>query len=490
MIDKGRRYQMVIGLVIILFIAGLVYCGVLLSKENDKSNELNSTVIETEDTTRTFIGVVKDLSREAGTITILGVENPVVTNFRYNGGTDVKDQYGKVVSMKKISLGEIVEYSYDYNTNKLISLSIYEHAWTYENIKKMKMDQEKRMIELGSSRYGYTESLLYVGDNELISSSDINPKDQLMVKGIGDTIYSMIVTKGHGTIHFTGFEDFVGGMVSIGAGTYMRVQDTMNVVMREGTYKVTMQNGELVGTKEVIVERGQEVTVDMSEFKAEKPKVGEVTFHVNPYGADLYVNGTAMDYSNPIVLNYGEHTIRVSLNGYKPFSGVLTVGQEEQDIEIILVLDTSKEESSTESDHVQSDTSDSTDDLDDIVLDWDSDSTKDTESSTTPSKKPSASPSPSASTGASNAGTASPSASPSASPTIDKSHKITVSSPADVEVYLDDSYKGIAPVSFTKVLGSHTITLKKDGYVTKKYTIHVENDSENVFYTFAALVKE
>lgn len=489
MIDKGRKYQIVIGLVIVLFIAGLVYCGILLSKSNKSgSGSLNGINTATEDTTRTFVGVVKDLDQDGKTISILGIENPVVTNFRYNGGTDVRDQYDKVVSMKKISLGEIVEYSYDYNTNKLLSLSIYEDAWTYENIKKMKMDQNKRIIQLGSSRYAYTESLLYVGDNELIHVSDISPKDQLMVKGVGETIYSMIVTKGHGTIRFTGFDDFIGGTVYIGASTYMRVQDTMNVVMREGTYKVTMQNGKLVGTKEVTVERGREVTLDMSEFQAEEPQVGEVTFHISPYGADLYVNGTATDYSNPVLLNYGDHTIQVSLGGYKSFSGVLTVGQEDQDIEIILVPDTSEEESGTGSENVQQDTTDSTDDLDDIVLDWDSDTTAEAESSTSAGISPS--PSASASTGSTTTTSPSPSPSASASAAIDRGHKITVSSPSDVEVYLDDAYKGIAPVSFTKVLGSHTITLKKDGYVTKKYTIHVENDNENVFYTFAALAEE
>ncbi len=67
---------------------------------------------------------------------------------------------------------------------------------------------------------------------------------------------------------------------------------------------------------------------------------------------------------------------------------------------------------------------------------------------------------------------------------------INTTAPEDVEVYIDDAYKGMTPISITKVLGSHVVTLKKNGYTTKSYTIHVENDNENVFYTFADLVKE
>lgn len=482
MIDKGKRYQSLTILVIVLFVAGLIYCGVLVSRSYSKDSSLgNPDESVTPDSTRSFVGVVKTLDLENQTISILGVENPVVTNFSYNGGTDIRSQYDKVISIKKIALGEIVDFTYNAKTNKLLSLQIYKKAWTYENVKKMKMDRVRRIIQLGTSRYGFTDSILYVGDNQIIEATDLSAKDQLMVKGVGDTVYSIIVTKGHGTIRFTNFDDFVGGTVYIGASTYQRVGETMSVVMREGTYKVTMQNGELIGTKEVTVERDSEVTVDMSEFKVEKAKIGEVTFAISPYGADLYVNGSATDYSNPVTLNYGEHIIVVSLGGYKSFSGILTVGQLEQEIQINLVPDTSEDESSG-SDDIDTDTSED-DDAGDIVLDWDSDSTDDLKSSASPS------PSPTSSSPATTA-SPSPSASSSSNSSIDAAHKITISAPEDVEVYIDDAYKGMTPISVTKVLGSHVVTLKKSGYTTKSYTIHVENDNENVFYTFADLVKE
>ena len=243
-----------------------------------------------------------------------------------------------------------------------------------------------------------------------------------------------------------------------------------------------MQNGELIGTKNVTVERDQEVTVDMSEFKISKARIGKVSFKINPYGADLYINGKATDYSKPITLNYGNHTLIVKLAGYKTFSGVLTVGQSEQEIEVNLVPKSSDEESTG-----GDDVSDSKDDVDkdDIVLDWDSDKTDDNPTS---SKAPDASSKPLQSTEPESSPT--PSKAPAAGSGIDTLHKITISSPENVEVYIDDAYKGISPVSFTKVLGTHTVTLKKEGYTTKTYTIHVEDNNENAFYTFSDLVKK
>lgn len=481
MSNKGKKYQFMFGIVIILFVMGLIYCGVLISKNASKGHfqkveEPTSSPV----TTRTFIGVVKALDYENESISILGTDNPVSTNFRYNGGTDVRSQYGNVISMKKISLGEIVEFTYDSKTNKLLTLKMYDKAWTYENVHKMRLDQQQKVIQLGNSNYGFTDNLLYVGQDGIIEALDLSPKDQLTVKGIGDTVYSIIVTRGHGMIRFTNIDDFVGGTVYIGASTYLKVTKVMRVTMREGTYKLTMQKDSLIGTKEVTVERGQEVTVDMSEFKLKKADIGLVDFEINPYGADLYIDNVATDYSKPVALNYGNHTIRVELNGYKSFAGVLTVGQDEQEIEVNLVPDTSKGESSG-SDEVEQDQNDT----DDIVLDWNSDKV-----TASPSASPSIQPTQSSeATKQPSQTTPAPSASSKPSSGIDTLHKITISSPEGVEVYMDDAYKGIAPVSFSKALGSHTITLKKEGYTTKTYTIHVEDNNENVFYSFASLVK-
>lgn len=482
--NRGKQYQAVIVMVVVLFVSGLIYCGVQIGKSNGSRTKAgNQQATGSPDFKRSFTGVVKGIDEENQTISLLGTDNAVQMNFRYNGGTDIKDQYGKVISMKVISLGEIVEFTYDSKTNKLLSLNIDKNAWTYENVKKMKMDAERGVIQLGNSRYGFTQNLLYVGDNEIINLSDLSSKDQLTIKGIGDTVYSIIVTKGHGMLRFTNIHDFIGGTVYVGASTYKTVKgEPFNLIIREGTYKIVMQNGELIGTKNVTVERDQEVTVDMSEFKISKARIGKVSFKINPYGADLYINGKATDYSKPITLNYGNHTLIVKLAGYKTFSGVLTVGQSEQEIEVNLVPKSSDEESTG-----GDDVSDSNDDVDkdDIVLDWDSDKTDDNPTS---SKEPDASSKPLQSTEPESSPT--PSKAPAAGSGIDTLHKITISSPENVEVYIDDAYKGISPVSFTKVLGTHTVTLKKEGYTTKTYTIHVEDNNENAFYTFSDLVKK
>ncbi|MDO4303941.1 MAG: PEGA domain-containing protein, partial [Bacillota bacterium] len=67
---------------------------------------------------------------------------------------------------------------------------------------------------------------------------------------------------------------------------------------------------------------------------------------------------------------------------------------------------------------------------------------------------------------------------------------ITINAPADVEVYQDNLYMGIAPVTYTKTAGSHTITLRKEGYITRSYSIEIPDDDNDVTYSFPDLDPE
>lgn len=65
--------------------------------------------------------------------------------------------------------------------------------------------------------------------------------------------------------------------------------------------------------------------------------------------------------------------------------------------------------------------------------------------------------------------------------------KITIQAPEDVEVYQDNLYMGIAPVTYKKTSGSHVITLRKEGYVTRSHDITVPDDDKDVTYAFPDL---
>ena len=69
-------------------------------------------------------------------------------------------------------------------------------------------------------------------------------------------------------------------------------------------------------------------------------------------------------------------------------------------------------------------------------------------------------------------------------------HTITIQTPENVEVYHDNLYMGLSPVTFEKKTGSHTITLRKRGYITRSYQIEVADDDRDLTYSFPDLEPE
>lgn len=66
-------------------------------------------------------------------------------------------------------------------------------------------------------------------------------------------------------------------------------------------------------------------------------------------------------------------------------------------------------------------------------------------------------------------------------------YKIYIDAPQSAEVFVDGNYIGLAPCSFPKEEGSYIITLRRDGYQTRSYTITVDDSEKDLSYSFADL---
>ena len=69
-----------------------------------------------------------------------------------------------------------------------------------------------------------------------------------------------------------------------------------------------------------------------------------------------------------------------------------------------------------------------------------------------------------------------------------KGFYLRINTPVGAEVEIDGNYVGVAPVAVAKEAGSHTIKLTKNGYVTRTYTVVVENTAADSNYSFSDLL--
>lgn len=439
---RKKSKAIICGILLLLLAIPLAACSLSFGKDKGAATE------EPAADTREVTGIVIKNDVELSQMQVRELDSDIICTLNYGASSQFLDKYQSEQEGDAVAVGEIRKVTYRTDTARIVASEVPEDVWEYTEVKKFSFRQDENMLTVAGEKYQYTNMTFCASGDMAVEPMEFNNQDLLTIRGIGIHAYSVVRTQGHGYIRLANYGDFVGGIAEIGEnGLMVQVTENMLITAPEGSQRVILCKNGVAAAKTAIVNRDEEVVVDFSDYKAAAGNIGEVTFEVDPEGADLYINGTYVDYSRPISLHYGKYKLTVAMTGYQTYSGILNVEQASKPIRIEL-----QEEDST---------------------------VGDTSATATP-----------AATSASTNNDSSTSSDDAVTKKIDSSHTITVTAPEGAEVFLDNVYKGLAPCTFTKVIGSQTITLSDTGYVTKSYSVDILDDGKNVKLSFADLVKD
>lgn len=435
MTDKGKRKSMYgIGRGLLLAAMVFLLAGCTEPSRNNEqpvSEEASSESVETGfvvtgpdsyDSADTAIYVAKD--EKEGTVTFLNLELGKNYTLSMDGTTRFYDKYGGSISFSQVELGDIVDVRFLKAKKHLTTLTLSSEAWRYDDVEKYEINTVRGEISIGSEIYKLTSNTQYFSEGRSISSIDLNPADVLSFQGIDTQILTVKVQKGHGYLRLVNDENFIGGWIEIGQTQIRKITDDMLLLIPEGSYQVNISNKGGGGTKNVIINRNAETTLDIGDLEIPEPQYGTVLFSVDPASAELYIDGDKIDPSAPVSLTYGIHQLIARATGYQSVTQYIRVAQESAGINVV---------------------------LDENFADSDSESS-------------------------------------SSSDTVTDYYKVYVDAPEGAEVYFDGNYMGVSPCSFRKVAGGHIITLRRTGYETRSYTVQIDDEEKDISYSFADLI--
>lgn len=442
---EGKNKPVVMAVAILsILTAGLVAAGLLSA--SDSIGFAHESTYEKHDTGFVIAqpgsydsvdtAVVKEMDADKGRITFMNVETGRYYTLDYDGTTVIQDKYGSGMAMAQIHEGDIVDVAFLRNKKKLASMKLSENAWVLEKVEKYNFDVLGKNAEVGGGTYSLRNNLVVSSEGTDSQLEDIVRGDVVSVSGIGNSIYSVVVEEGHGYLKLDNDEYLRGGWIEVGQSVIQQITEDMLLVVPEGTYDVHLTASGIDETRKVTVYRNQETTLDVGDVEIEEPKTGRILFAVTPGNATVSIDGKEVDISAPVEIEYGIHRMTVEAEGYDTISQYIKVSQDLASISVTLEKSLEEEE--------------------DYPVNYE------TPSSVSANEYNSA---------ASN-------------------YKVYIDSPSDVEVYLDGIYIGMSPVNFKKEPGTHTITLRKPGYVTKSYTIQIDDEEKDVTYSFTDLIKE
>ena len=420
-------------------------------------------------------------------ITFLNLEKKKNYTLNYDGTTKFMDKYGSQISVGQLQEGEMVDLQFLKDEKLLANLTVSSAIWTLNDISKFELDLNAGRMKIMDEYYTLDETTVVLSGGEQVEFLDINSQDILQVKGIDHKIYSITIQKGHGYLRLENEEYFHGGWIEVGQKIIQKIEEDMLLVIPEGKYDVYLSHSGVEGTKEVEIKRNQETLLDVGDLKKEDlVKYGNLIITVDPAGAEVSIDGKTVDTSRIIKATYGLHQIMAKAEGYDTVIQYIRVTQNSANIAISLDEETVR----TVSDNsTTSDTSDSKNNSSNNNTNSNNTSTNNNSNSNNNTSSENSSLSDSSSDN--NSGTSSDNT-VSGNDTSDNvsttGYKVTIEAPVGAEVYVDGNYVGIIPASFSKKSGNHEVTIRKSGYMTRSYTVDVDDEDKDISYSFVDLV--
>ena len=409
--------------------------------------------------------VLRGIDKEGGRIGVYLTDTLKETSFPYDLATSVKSVNDQELVMAELPFGSILDLELNDETGILSKVAVSKEAWDYKGVRNLQIDEVLSKMQIGESNFMYDAGLTVISGKDNVSLRNIDTsKDILEVRGIGEKILSINITTGHGVLDFTDYDDFLGGTVEIGYDVFDDISDNMKYVLREGKYKVIMKNGKLSVNKIIDIKRDRTEVLKISDFTKEMSKSSEVTFNLSPSSSSIYIDGREVDAYKKLELDYGEYLVRVKAEGYVGWERVVNISKPKTVMSIALAL---KKEKPEEEDKDDDGMAEPSTDLEGINVDNTDDSEEDESNNTSSENKEDE----------------------EIKVRTDSTKTISFRKPEGATVSFDGRIIGDAPCEMAKVTGEHEITLKKDGYETQTFTVNIEDDGEDVVFSFPEMVK-
>lgn len=434
---------------ILLFI-GVLFC--LIGCGREITAPVYDDEPEPVDEVSMFV-IVSNIDDVNSKITVRAVGFDDEKTLSYTGSADVLDQYGDLLTMNRVPLGCLADVIYDSNRDKLLSLKLSsaDSVMKLEGVSGVIVDNVEKTMRINGTTYPMSKNISAFSDNNEIDVDEICSEDQISVWIYNDMVCSAYVELGHGYVKLKDYASYLGGMVEIGYDVIVPVTENMLLTVREGEYTLRIAKDDDVGTKKVEIIKNQEIELSLADLVIEPKQMGSILFKLTPGDAAVYIDGKKVNTEGAVKLAYGKHKIYITADGYDTYSASFNVNYAYKIKEYVLKETGSESESSQKQDNTSSNTAGTTEGQNDKTG-----GTTEKENHSTDQEK----------TG----------------------NKVTVASPMGASVYLDGEYLGVAPISFTKVTGSHIITFSMAGFLSKSYTVNFTNDGKDTTLNYDDLV--
>lgn len=303
--------------------------GEIVYLDEDEGGGVDLTAVDTDTDY-----LITSIDKKEKLLAFCRVDSDKSYQFRYDNATVFLNKYGDYITVDELRRGQAVFLGETDSKAHLTLVRIADDVWYHEDLQTFEVHADEGYILIGQEKYRIKDTTRIFWRTEEVEASDISKNDTLAVTGKDRDVYSIRITRGHGNVVIYNTETFVGGWINLGNDIYSTIPGDMEFELPHGVYMLTVANNGWGDTKKIKVEAGKTTKVDLEEYRGEGPEVSTVTFDIAVAEAVVSLDGEEIDYSEPVEVYYGIHTLSVKAKGYERWEHKMVVHSKEAEITI------------------------------------------------------------------------------------------------------------------------------------------------------------
>ncbi|HAN10818.1 MAG TPA: hypothetical protein DCP90_09455 [Clostridiales bacterium] len=314
-----------LGLVVFAVMFAIVF-SIFSNKESSdkyKYNQNEEISVKTESGKKTSIlALIQKINVTSGEIEVTNLDNSseADVSLKIMGYTEIKDEYGELMVIGEVELGDIAELTYGDESKKIDEIKLSGKVWEVKNVQDIEIDQDKKTITAKEKTYNYNNKLIKSYKGEKIVFDDLKKDAIVSLKGYKDTVWFIKVEKYYGYLTFSNFEQYIGADIEIDTNIFKKVEVENNIVLSPGEHKVIIKREDIESQiKYIIIKEKEKTTVDFGDIELKR---GTLNFNISEDGYNVNIVNDITNYNidfsgTQIEVPYGEYIITITKKGYK-----------------------------------------------------------------------------------------------------------------------------------------------------------------------------
>ena len=297
---------------------------------NDKQNSIISDINED----KKMLGVIKNINYNKNLFNILDINTNKVYILESKPSSIFKDKYDNILSISELSLGSIVDFSFD-DGNKINYINENLDSFEFKNELGVSINIENKTMKINDSLFNINNNAIILKDNKNYDLLEISSLDVLDIKGYKNEIYYINVKKGTGTLKIINKPSLTNGVLEIDRDIFMPINDAKDIIsLPEGKHKVVIRSTDTSSfVKDINIKSNAETILDLSQIQN---KLSTIFVKSNLSDYKLYINNEEKNISEPFKLPYGVYNVRAEKEGYETFQQQISINNERYNLNINL----------------------------------------------------------------------------------------------------------------------------------------------------------